>query len=100
MSSRFPLHHEHGSNLSPDELLDKFLQYVTDQKLTLYPAQEEAILALFNGDNVILNTPTGSGKSLVALALHFLSSASGRRREDPGDHRGAHRGHEEGHQEH
>lgn len=79
MSSRFPLHHVHGSNLSSDELLDKFLEYVGDQKLTLYPAQEEAILALFNGDNVVLNTPTGSGKSLVALALHFLSSASGRR---------------------
>lgn len=79
MSSRFPLHHIHGSNPNSDDLLDQFLKYVGDQKLTLYPAQEEAILALFNGDNVILNTPTGSGKSLVALALHFLSSASGRR---------------------
>ena len=45
----------------------------------LYPAQEEAILELYDGKNVILNTPTGSGKSLVAAALHFQSLAQGRR---------------------
>jgi hypothetical protein len=39
--------------------------------LTLYPEQEEAILEVFAGKNVILNTPTGSGKSLVATAMHF-----------------------------
>ena len=41
--------------------------------MELYPAQEEAILELFDGHHVILNTPTGSGKSMVALALHFQS---------------------------
>lgn len=60
-------------------LLDLFLQYVGDKGLSLYPAQEEAILALYEGQNVILNTPTGSGKSLVATALHFNSLARGRR---------------------
>lgn len=58
-----------------DAVLDAFLEAVTQAGLTLYPAQEEAVLALFEGANVILNTPTGSGKSLVARALHFRSVA-------------------------
>jgi superfamily II RNA helicase len=62
-----------------EELLGRFLDYVADKGLTLYPAQEEAILELFEGKNVILNTPTGSGKSLVASGLHFDSLAHGRR---------------------
>lgn len=64
---------------SNDELLAAFLDYVAEKKLELYPAQEEAILELFDDRNVILNTPTGSGKSLVALAMHFRSLAQGRR---------------------
>ncbi len=62
-----------------DELLGRFLEYVAEKGLTLYPAQEEAVLEIFEGRNVILNTPTGSGKSLVASALHFASIAHGRR---------------------
>ena len=60
-------------------LLDRFLEYVATRKLELYPAQENAILELYDERNVILNTPTGSGKSLVATALHFKSVAQGRR---------------------
>lgn len=67
---------EHASN---DALLGRFLDYAAGKRLTLYPAQEEAILELYEGRNVILNTPTGSGKSLVATALHFQSIAHGRR---------------------
>ena len=63
----------------PGWLLDRFLEFVRGRGIDLYPAQEEAILALFEGQNVILNTPTGSGKSLVATALHFQSVAAGRR---------------------
>jgi superfamily II RNA helicase len=62
-----------------DLLLGRFLEYAASRGLTLYPAQEEAVLALFEGMNVILNTPTGSGKSLVASAMHFASLAHGRR---------------------
>ncbi len=68
-----------STDCSNDELLAAFLDYVAEKKLELYPAQEEAILELFDDRNVILNTPTGSGKSLVALALHFRSLAKGRR---------------------
>src|SRR6185369_1258445 len=64
---------------SNDALLGRFLEYTESRRLQLYPAQESAILELFEDKNVILNTPTGSGKSLVAAALHFKALAQGRR---------------------
>jgi superfamily II RNA helicase len=70
---------ELGSDVDADALLTRFLEYVSDQGIELYPAQEEAVMELFVGNNVILNTPTGSGKSLVALAAHFRSIALGER---------------------
>ena len=66
-------------NLSNDVLLGRFLEYAEARRLQLYPAQESAILELFEEKNVILNTPTGSGKSLVAAALHFKAIAQGKR---------------------
>jgi superfamily II RNA helicase len=70
-----------SQNVPPDNgtLLGRFLDQIAARKLELYPAQEAAILELFDEKNVILNTPTGSGKSLVAAALHFKSLAQGRR---------------------
>ncbi|MEQ9325293.1 MAG: DEAD/DEAH box helicase, partial [Polyangiaceae bacterium] len=53
------------------EIFDRFLDYVTEIGLELYEAQEEALLEIIADHNVILATPTGSGKSLVALAMHF-----------------------------
>jgi superfamily II RNA helicase len=64
---------------SSDVLLERFLRYTAGKHLALYPAQEEAILELLDGKNVILNTPTGSGKSLVASAMLFASLARGQR---------------------
>jgi Domain of unknown function (DUF3516)/DEAD/DEAH box helicase len=63
---------------SHENLLDLFLEYTFELGLELYPAQEEAILELLDWKHVILNTPTGSGKSLVAMALHFQAMAEGR----------------------
>ena len=62
-----------------DVLLGRFLEYTESKRLRLYPAQESAILELFEEKNVILNTPTGSGKSLVAAAGHFQALAQGKR---------------------
>ena len=64
-----------GPKVDADVLLEGFLAYAIERGLELYPAQEEAILELFSGKNVILATPTGSGKSLVALALLFKALA-------------------------
>jgi superfamily II RNA helicase len=62
-----------------DVLLGRFLEYVEGRGLQLYAAQESAILELFEEKNVILNTPTGSGKSLVAAAVQFKALAQGKR---------------------
>lgn len=62
-----------------DDLLERFLDYVASKGLSLYPAQEEALLELVSGKNVILGTPTGSGKSLVAAFAHFVAVAEGKR---------------------
>lgn len=65
--------------LAPEESLDRFVAWVADSGLTLYPAQEEALLELWAGKHVVLSTPTGSGKSLVALGLHWKALCEGRR---------------------
>lgn len=64
---------------SNDGILNAFLDYLVEAGIEPYGHQEQAILELFDGRNVILNTPTGSGKSLVALALHFKAICQGRR---------------------
>ena len=60
-----------------DAILGRFLSYVDDRHLQLYPSQETAVLELYDEKNVILNTPTGSGKSLVAAALHMKALGQG-----------------------
>jgi replicative superfamily II helicase len=63
---------------APDALYEAFVGWTERQGLALYPHQEEAVIELFTGSNVILATPTGSGKSLVAVAAHFAALAEGR----------------------
>lgn len=67
-----------STTFSADDVLNRFLDFTIESNLELYDHQEEAILELFAGNNVILNTPTGSGKSLVALAMHYKSWCAGR----------------------
>ncbi|MBC7792505.1 MAG: DUF3516 domain-containing protein [Clostridia bacterium] len=63
----------------PDSIFAAFLDGVSALGLELYTAQEQAVLELMAGKHVILATPTGSGKSLVALALEFKALAEGKR---------------------
>ncbi len=66
-----------GGTTDPDEILTRFVDWAAEAGYELYPAQEEALLELMAGKHVILNTPTGSGKSLVALGLHFKALCEG-----------------------
>lgn len=63
----------------PDVILDRFLEYVDECGLEPYAAQEEALLELAGERHVILATPTGSGKTLVANFLQFRALCEGRR---------------------
>jgi superfamily II RNA helicase len=63
----------------PDAIYAAFVDWAKGRGLTLYPHQEEAILEVVLGSNVILSTPTGSGKSLVATGAHFAALANGQR---------------------
>lgn len=66
--------------LDEETIYERFFQWVRDVKgITPWPHQEESIMDLLAGDHVIVNTPTGSGKSLVALGMHFAALCTGRR---------------------
>ena len=67
-----------GDVLTPDEALEVFLEWVDARGMELWPHQEDALMDLAVGDSVILGTPTGSGKSMVALGLCFMAVATGR----------------------
>ncbi len=71
---------EGARNLTADDIYERFFDWAIDVKgIEPWPHQEEAIMDVLAGDHVILNTPTGSGKSLVALGMHFAALCTGRR---------------------
>lgn len=63
----------------PAHILEVFTEWSQAGGKPLYPHQEEAALALAAGDHVVLATPTGSGKSLVAVAGILFALNDGRR---------------------
>src|SRR4051812_23600528 len=90
LTARLPSQPESGSpphepsadtapRADPDAVYEAFSRWVEEQGLQLYPAQAEALIEVVTGANVILATPTGSGKSLVATGAHFAALADGRR---------------------
>ncbi|WP_292790416.1 DEAD/DEAH box helicase [Microbacterium sp. UBA7513] len=56
-----------------------FVEWAESTGIRLYPAQDEALIEIVSGANVILSTPTGTGKSLVAVGAHFAAMVGGRR---------------------
>ena len=62
-----------------DALYDSFSAWAQRDGLVLYPHQDEALIEVLSGSNVVVTTPTGSGKSLIATAAHFAARAAGRR---------------------
>lgn len=62
-----------------DAVYVAFTEWAVSRGLPLYPAQDESMLEIASGSNLILSTPTGTGKSLVAIGAHAAALASGRR---------------------
>jgi superfamily II RNA helicase len=67
------------SDADPDAIYEAFADWTSEQGLELYPAQQDALIEIVSGSNVILATPTGSGKSLVATGAHFTAMAGHQR---------------------
>lgn len=65
--------------LTPEEAYERFMEWVSSRGIEPWEHQEDALFSLAAGSNVILGTPTGSGKSLVALGMLFMAMASGQR---------------------
>jgi superfamily II RNA helicase len=63
----------------PDEVFAAFADWAQGQGFALYPHQEEALIEIVSGANVIVSAPTGSGKSLVAAGAHFTALARAER---------------------
>jgi superfamily II RNA helicase len=76
LTDRLP---EDTGSVDPDAVFTAFADWAAEQGFALYPHQEEAMIEIVSGSNVILSTPTGSGKSLVATGAHFTALDRGDR---------------------
>lgn len=65
--------------LSASAAFERFLDWTLARGIELWPHQEDALMDLAAGDHVIVGTPTGSGKSMIALGMHFIAMCTGRR---------------------
>ncbi|WP_448710532.1 DEAD/DEAH box helicase [Microbacterium profundi] len=65
--------------VDPDAVYAAFVEWAEATGIRLYPAQDEAVIEIVSGQNLILSTPTGTGKSLVAVGAHFAALVEGRR---------------------
>lgn len=65
--------------LTPEEAYERFMEWASSRGIEPWEHQEDALFSLAAGSNVVLGTPTGSGKSLVALGMMFMAMASGQR---------------------
>ena len=79
LTDALPLTPASDAQPDPDAVYNAFAEWAKGQGLSLYPHQEEALIEVVSGANVILSTPTGSGKSLVATGAHFTALANGQR---------------------
>ena len=68
-----------GDAISEEEALETFYEWLAEHEIDLWPHQDEALMSLMVGDHVILGTPTGSGKSMVAIGMMFMALCSGKR---------------------
>ena len=74
-----PLAFPNPGDAEPDGLYTAFVDWWAARGIEVYPHQDEALLELAAGSNVIVSTPTGSGKSLIASGGLYFAAAQGRR---------------------
>ena len=70
---------DRGLLTDDDALYEVFSSWASSTGRPLYRHQDESLIEILSGNHVIAATPTGSGKSMIALAAHFVSMAHGGR---------------------